>query len=864
MTPSESDSTPEPRPPLGEWLSRVDRRTWMVAALLLALFVTVAIGLRGCGEVDPVAEAEKRAAREEEEKRKKEEQKRLANFYLGVMRPQPNQSEQVVEGTAPQLRDVKPGHWITTLQDVRANNFDFVGEFETTVVDHRGLPVDLERTAHQLATARPVALPKSQTKYLEATLFIPYRPDLIAQRVHDITNPADRAMIDQRLRSRIGGGDVQRQTAIFNYMPDYQYHFVVLARQPSDWTFLARLTPFKAPQLDESVQLDTMIPVPPYQLVLPQKKLNQRTPIPLSGNPLTWTTVAGLLWDGFDPDELSREQQQALITWLHWGGQLVVSGPDSLDTLRGKFLEPYLAATAGETRKIDQAALEPLNDRAWSDLAARKSKDWIEAIVSTFTSAVSPAKKPPGLSLFVPGEGIELKLHADAKFSDDSGDLLAERRVGRGRVIVSAMKISPPRLRAVPGKTPDESQVALYEGFFARQLMGWASSQLNHAEKNLLNPEAVSAVRLFSRDADRQREQDQETAEETADLSTGTVVVQPGPFFSRPEPRAIRSTLRPGVAAWSDTCAASTAARDVLRKAAGIKVPEREFVLWVLGLYLAALVPANWAIFRAIGRVEWAWIAAPILSIACTIVVVKLAQLDIGFARSRTEIAVVEMQPGFSLAHVTRYTALYASFSTGYEARFADPGGLILPFAKAADFRPETFESRTLVQFRNDGESVALSGFAVTSNSTGMLHSEQMADMQGTIHLAPDSPTSGTLRIINDSPLALGQALIIAKNSGGKLEIGRIGAISARGTANCVLRPQGNSDAAGAVDGPVDSQDLQMKPLIDVATSATDLRPGDIRLVAQTTDAIPGLEITPTPSQDRYATLIVAHLKHGD
>jgi hypothetical protein len=753
---------------------------------------------------------------------------------------------------------------------VRANNFDFVGEFETQVIDQRGMPVDLEFSAHQLASSRPIALPKAQTKYLEATLFIPYRQDLIEANMDDLSNRSDRAMIDQRLRSRIGGGDVQRQTAIFNFMPDYQYHFVVLARQPSDWTFLARLQPFKAPQLADAVQIDTVIPVAPYQLVLPQRKLNQRTPIPLSGNPLTWTSVAGLLWDGFDPDELSSEQQQALITWLHWGGQLVISGPGSLDTLRGKFLEPYLAATAGETRKMDAAALRPLNEAAWDDLTSRKNRDWIESILSALGRTATQMKERAGL--FPPGEGVHLNLHAQAKYCENSGDLLAERRVGRGRVIVSAFKISPPRLRTSPDKTQDETQMALYDGFFTGNLLGWPTERLKQAERNVLTPEVVSAVRLFSRDADRKK------TEREVDASPRPAPTLAPPRFGQPSIEPTLQTIDPGVGAWSDFSPTSNAARDVLRKAAGIKVPEREFVLWVLGLYLLALVPANWLIFRALGRVEWAWIAAPVMSVACTVVVVKLAQLDIGFARSRTEIAVVEMQPGYTQAHVTRFTALYASFSTGYEARFTDPSGLVLPFSKGPDYRRMLGEASTLVQLRSDGESVALSGFQVTSNSTGMLHSEQLADMKGTIHLAPDSPTSGTLKIVNDSPLALEKAVVVAKDAGGRLQLGRIGTLAGGGSTRCQLtaqptepktqptepKPASGDQNPTSTTVEAETVDLDMKPLFDVAASATDLRPGDIRLIAQTTQAIPGLEITPEPSQDRYATLIVAHLHHGD
>ena len=56
---------------------------------------------------------------------------------------------------------------------------------------------------------------------------------------------------------------------------------------------------------------------------------------PLPSHPLAWTTIAYIFWDDLDPGVLTNSQQQALLDWLHWGGQLVISGPSSLDKLKG-------------------------------------------------------------------------------------------------------------------------------------------------------------------------------------------------------------------------------------------------------------------------------------------------------------------------------------------------------------------------------------------------------------------------------------------------------------------------------------------------------------------------------------------------
>ena len=67
----------------------------------------------------------------------------------------------------------------------------------------------------------------------------------------------------------------------------------------------------------------------------------------------------------------------------------------------------------------------------------------------------------------------------------------------------------------------------------------------------------------------------------------------------------------------------------------------------MVGTHLLVIVPVNWLVFRLLGRVEWAWAAVPALAIGWGLVVIWMAQLDIGFARSETEVAVLEMHQGF-------------------------------------------------------------------------------------------------------------------------------------------------------------------------------------------------------------------------
>jgi hypothetical protein len=176
----------------------------------------------------------------------------------------------------------------------------------------------------------------------------------------------------------------------------------------------------------------------------------------------------------------------------------------------------------------------------------------------------------------------------------------------------------------------------------------------------------------------------------------------------------------------------------------------------MLGAYLVAIVPINWLVFRLLGRVEWAWIAVPVLSIGWGVAVVYLAQLDIGFARSETEVAVLELQGGFPRAHLTRYTALYSSLSTSYDVEFDDTTALAQPFSPdsvvIADQTVSTVTLRTASHRQLDD-------YPVSSNSTGMVHSEQMVDVGGELRWV--APADQLPKVENQTKLKLSGAAVL-------------------------------------------------------------------------------------------------------
>ena len=139
-------------------------------------------------------------------------------------------------------------------------------------------------------------------------------------------------------------------------MPSYQYYFVVLARQPVRYEYIEK-------KLD-SIRLRSprdSAPAPALYRIAPTQP-NVRPNLP--SHSLFWTTIAYVLWDDLDPNLLDLDQQKAMLDWLHWGGQLILSGPDTLDTLRASFLAPYLPATSSGTRELTPSELGELS--LWS------------------------------------------------------------------------------------------------------------------------------------------------------------------------------------------------------------------------------------------------------------------------------------------------------------------------------------------------------------------------------------------------------------------------------------------------------------------------------------------------------------------
>lgn len=811
----------------------------MLATIAIAAWFAVdLIRSSGCagGPDNELAKKEK-DKKEEEAKRKKkkedEKKKQRIEPYDFVSRPSTGVLKQTL---------VKPGHWTSVTLEAQANYEDMRGKLVTELLAAGGVPADLDGDLFRLQISRPVVLPKGQKRSLEFPQFTPAISPVQSMETH----------------FNLGlGGRVERQTIErLSFLPQHQYYMVVLARNPEPYRYLLNLDSVKFP----GAQLTNAVNMAHYRVILPNTL--GKTPVQwplLPSSALKWTTTAYLLWDEMPPETLTADQQQALVDWLHWGGQLIISGPGTLDTLKGSFIEPYLPAIGGDSWTLDQQALEPLNY-------------WRVGSVGRDLKVVQP------------WTGVKLQLHPEAERSErfhlGVEPLVADRRVGRGRVVVTAFRLSQRELVDWPS----------FDGFFNACLLlrperEFADDKIALYVKwkngrSSYDPQLVSNVRYFSRDAASEEEA---SAKFRIHQSTPSDIygrfpppVNPGDFSTDSSLDEESEFRGPGVAAWDDGSSVSEAAKVMLKKASEITVPKASFVVWTIAVYALVLVPLNWAFFRLLGRVEWAWIAAPFIAIAAAVAVANLTQLNIGFSRSRTELAVVEVQGNYRRAHLTRYTALYTSLGTSYDFQFDDSTALVLPFSRGQ--KAQKGDRSVTVRLHDqrgvggdeEGVPIRMDGFDVSSSSTTLIHAEQMFDLGGGIELAH---VAGNLyKITNHTRFAWFGAGVMcvdreSDKDGSKRVDQRywIGDLKSGDTVSVHLTKVNATeewkDQLQKLSQRPALTGLDLLPLVNLAREQMPVK--GLVLVGWLDEELPGLTIGPAASQTRFMSFLVAKLSYG-
>jgi hypothetical protein len=787
----------------------------------------------GCGgcSADPNEAAEDEASEEAEKELADQKAKPKPPFEPTRLFVQPNFPAE------DRVLSVKPGHWSMLTAQMKANHFHYNGELHVATADRNGRPITLESTPYTFATVRDANLAKGQQKFLEFATFVPREVEGLPR-------------LTSELRTT-GGALTEAYSDPLQRMPPYQYYLVILSEKPESFRALSRndtrLDTIRAPGDNGNLNH--------YKVVAP--RVQKRVPLPTNG--LAWTSIAYIVWDEIDPALFDVDQRRALLDWIHWGGQLIISGPGTLDKLKGSFLDPspettYLPATPGESVKLTPAQVHDLGE-PWTTVG----KDGTEGrhLVAARDWSV-----------------VKFNKHPAARFVELTDQQVVERQVGRGRIAVTSFRIGQTSLLNWPSFDCFLNAVLLrrlprefveVDGKLDGVAMHWYNPT-GEKPYYTMDPRQTTTLRYLSRDIGDKGEFAVDGRVD--DVVPAMVMTPGGPTpLNLSDPEALDSGDGPpagkgsGVGGWNDFVGVPNAARTALRDAAGIKIPDATFVAFVLSIYLAVLVPLNWGVFRVVGRIELAWIAAPLIAVAGALSVIKLAQLDIGFARSQTEISVLEAHADYPRAHLTRYTALYASLATEYDLVFDDKNTLALPLATDANFQLIRGESIDRVEYHRNELGARLAGFTVNSNSTAMVHSEQMYDLGGVLDY---SEKNGRHEVYNRTKYPIDHAGVIRRTADDRLEVAWLGDLDAGRGVNAVFtaapdkRPllkQWNLSQG-------DDADRMLQPLLHLAQTAGDLEVGEVKLIGIIRQPLGGMHVEPEPSQNEHSpTLLVAHLK---
>ncbi len=809
---------------------------------LLLLTLASFSGCGGCRSEDD------KLTREELEKRAKEQKESLQMSSLLTL-PTDSQAK---------VATVKPGHWYEVQQQFKSNREDLqvvaVGDLA------RGLePVILPGTNVMNEYTRRTSLPKGQTKTVELGLFIPEsgerNPDPFAQ--------PPRLVLRTQLRSWPLMTPILQtpQLQPTNELKPSEFQLVVLSPQALSYEFLTVLDAVYWRGEDNIDEPRTRS----YQVSL-VKPEEGKYAIPHSM--LTMTATAVIVWDDVSIDELTSDQQTALIDWLHWGGQLIISGPSSWSRLQNSFLSPYLPAISADAAEFTTADFHEL------------SQTWA---VPDF----SKSEQTPLDILGAPVGGLRFKLNNFGKWLPRTGELVAERQVGRGRVVVTSFPLREPRINRWkyfsnfvssgllrrPAREIRKNEEGMQRQVWAGALGGLSKDARLHSNFRILSRDLPLSAGVVSATDESQMEQ---LKLQSAAISTTENEINAA--------APLKANAAPGVgdfealrwgghgAAWNDYSGLSIQSLSALRKAAGIELPDRWTIIYLITGYLIFLVPLNWLVFRILGRLEFAWIAAPIMALIGVVIVTRVAQLDIGFARRTTEISVLELHADHSRGHLTRYLALYTSLSTNYSVEFPESSSVVLPLADITRVaRRAGQDLRSIRTNFGTSSGVVLEPLTVYSNSTEMLHAEQMVALGGDVSLAQTD--EGGWKLLNGTTLPLRGALLL-RNDAGVVSHAWVGDVAQK-TATAVKFERSTlgqlwqnwdadpatfiTDSNGALASePGDS--LWIGGVLAELVRKTPLVLGQSRLFAYT-DARPGeLKITPAEDQFDGRCVVVAHL----
>jgi hypothetical protein len=792
---------------------------WKSIWLLLLVFPLV--GCRGCNS-DSASEASKA----EDAKKKKQ---RLA---ADEMRALPFAGDSVGNF-------LKMGHWYQLRHKLKANFSDESLTAGVSVVDREGTPIGFQPGYAPYQIRRNVALAVGQEKTIEMRVLQPLLKATNEGSPADPGKPPNSSLFASYTLRGIGT-PVLEETFPNKYLEGYQYNFVVLSREPARYTFWRGLDCIVWPRNDELQQLR----ISPHRIVdISESEVAGNFPNQLA----TMTSISHIVINDLSPSLMSEQQQIAMKDWLRFGGTLIINGPEAISAVESTFLK-------------DLTPLQGTADSSLTeDVIADLDRDWSIRFAGGDRIPFKPNKSVPCLT----GDLVE-----GASWVPSLQGLVAERLIGQGRVVMTTFPMSDAAFLNWPSYSSMIHNGILRKPHRHPTLGAEATTQ--YADQYFgteLNPFHTTRLRLWARDFDSSMMRSESDVKSLA--STDVQAKFP----------TGKST---SLGAWNPSSRVIENSLLCLRESSGITVPQISTIVRLLAWYLVVLVPANWLVFRLIGKVELAWVAAPIIALVGAAVVARSVQLDVGFSRSQTTYGFLECHNDYPRGLLSSYNSLYTSLSTNYQAVFKKGDGLVVPIPRASN-RKGSDDTTYVESWLADERGTGLQRYPVLSNTTGVLQSEEMVDFGGPVAWKLDEAQGvfegvnkigfavrdiGILGITGDGIFMTGWA---GTSENGEKVQGRLQPLPEGAIRWCsewdenpltampkTLRVEDGLMWTDQVD-----QGVYLGPMLQDFAQRYPLQRGEWIALGWTDNDLSGLEISPTTIQKKSRTLVLMHIRAG-
>ena len=780
-------------------------------AWLLSLMLLVA-GCKGCTK-DP------------QEQAKEDQQKKKMRLVSDELRTLPYSKE--IVGNS-----VKPGHWYQTRQKVKANFNDETLTASLYEVDREQQPLSLWSMGLPIQFERDVTIAKGQEKSIEMKV-LQTQPAATKRDSGQGVAGKPSVSIFMRYAQRGLGAPIVDETFITRILEDYQYDMLVLSRNVSNHIFWRGLDCIVWPLYEP----DMRFKVNPHRIIdIAEEEMAQAIPSEL----MTMTSISHMVINDVALNILPQNQQDAILDWLHFGGTIIINGPEAIAGIETSFLRDYAPLQKTSTGQLSQEQIDSLNN----------PDAWCLRIADKPASESTVPLKPDGPISILTGQ-----LGPESSWIPELEGLVSERLVGQGRIVMTSFPMNHSSLINWP------SYSSLIHNAILRKPSRDVRFDPERKEFSMYYQRSKGALEQDMRLNTRLRLW-------ARDLETSVSKERKAPSLR------IEDLPKKSIAfgAWNEQSLMTNVAANYLKNLSGVTVPNLQTIIKWLLAYLAVLVPINWLVFRLIGRLELAWLAAPLIAIAGVFVIAKAVELDVGFSRSQTSIQLIEVHPDYPRAVLSSYHALYSSLTTNYKVVYPEGQGVITPMPQHR--QRSIMSGNNLLPYRiADQDGSGFQSFPVLSNTIGMVQSEEVVSLDGKLSWSIDEK-SKAFEVVNDSVASIQNVILLGLTQQGDLLLGKVGTIqSGGGKLQGNLQEVNFPDMAQVIDNYFkgdespslsarEDQDRQeLEWALRSIISNYPLQTGEWIAVGQTNSNLSNLQITPQTQQNRSSTLVLMHAK---